>query len=154
MSVVETVTAVVTALGGGAGIANLITALRHRTKPDPDDGGNTKQKPVTTVATLHVAPSYSVGDGASWSVGLGMLACLLAATLVVIIGATATPLHATRIVVLEWTVVAVAVPAIAVGGWSRYRPNKPGRATLTWRVSAGFLAACGALIATLIAGVH
>jgi hypothetical protein len=154
MSVVEmvtAVTAVVAALGGGTGIASVISAVRG-TKHRAKDVVPTRREPVAAAGTPGTPP-YGVHDGASWSVGLGVLACLLAGTLVVVAGATTTPLDATWIMVLKWTVVAVAVAAIAVGGWSGYRPRKPGRELLAVRVSAGFLAACGALVATLIAGI-
>lgn len=150
MSIVETVTAVVLALGGGTGIANMISAVRG-TKRETEDVP-TRREPVAAVGP-HGTPPYGVRDGASWAVGLGVLACLLAGTLVVMVGATATPLEVKWIMVLKWTTVAVAVLAVAVGGWSRYHPGKPGRALLTVRVSAGFLAACGALVATLLVGV-
>lgn len=151
-----------TALGGGPGIAAVISAVRRTNReardvvpvpPVPESPVSPPAPPVNPPAFAPGRPPYGVRDGASWSVGLGGLAYLLAGTLVGVVGATTMPLDATWIRVLKWTVVAAAVPAIALGGWSRFRPGKPERALLTMRVGAGCLAASGALLTTLVAGV-
>lgn len=148
MSAVE-IAAVITSLGGLNAVAAVITALRNKKDRVDPDGPVQRERDSPPPGI----PSYGLRDGASWSVYLGLAACLLAFVLVVLVGPTAMAKDAGWITALKWSVIGVAVTAVLIGGWSRYRPGKPGRALVALRVGAGLLAACGAVGAVLITGV-
>jgi hypothetical protein len=135
--------ALLTAFGGGAGIAAIIKELR--------DGRKSRVAEAVTVPKTGEAreSTYRLTDGASWSVGLGVVALLLALALVVATGVTTGPARA-----LKWAAVGFAGLAIAVGfvTWIRYRARPSAAELATLRMSTGFLAAGGALLAILIAG--
>lgn len=135
--------ALLTALGGGTGIAAIVKEFREKRK------GRVAEAATAPIAGVARESSYRLTDGASWSVGLGVVALLLALALVVATGMTTGPAQA-----LKWAAVGFAGLAIAVGfvTWIRYRARPSAAELATLRMSTGFLAAGGALLAILIAG--
>jgi hypothetical protein len=141
MSVVESVAAVVTALGGLGGGAALVNAISAR---------KNEKEPNGVIPPKTARPG--VGNVVRWCLALGIGACLLAGTLVLIVGTTTLALDRLPIALLEWGVVAVAALAIYLGAGSLRRGVRERLPDLMLYAGAGLVAAFGALATTLIAG--
>jgi hypothetical protein len=140
VSIVESVAAVVTALGGFGGLAALVNAIKPQ--PPPTPGPKKPQKGAIQVA------SWPVGLG----LGLGLVACLLAGGLVAVVGATSLALNRIQIVLLTWSVVVTAAFALTFSAHILWHAVKDRVAERILYASAGLLTGLGALAATLIAG--
>jgi hypothetical protein len=96
---------------------------------------------------------------ASWSLGLGLSALLLAVLLVVLAAVTTVAPGRMPAVALDWGAIALAGAAILAGArflvslvHLRAAIQQHQRSALLLRMSAGLVAAVGALAATLISG--
>jgi hypothetical protein len=140
MPVVGYVVAIVTAAGGFGGFAALISAVRSRGQTDPDGAEPPRRLPA------------GPGGIARWCVALGAGACLLAGTLIAMVGAGHVRPGQIPAALLLGGAVAFAVLAIWISAQILRRGISERQPALALYAGAGLIAACGALAATLIAG--
>jgi len=144
----------VAAVGGV--IAAIAQAVKELRRPGPA-GDRTPARPVTASVTATV-PAWPSRAGqpeslASWSLGLGLVALLLANGFVALVGGTTAALDSAPLRTLELGSITLAALAGGLGALSLRKSVASGRGPARpWLVRAGLAASIGALAAVLVAG--
>ena len=148
MSVVESVTQVVTAVGGLGGVAAVISAIRGSDKDQDSDKPRTPANESHVVVTV-AAPHRT--NHVRWCLVAAVCACVSASALVIMVGATSLALDRLPIQLMEWSVVAFAVFAIAIACYVLNHGIREKGLALGLYAGAGLVGGFGSLAATLIA---
>jgi hypothetical protein len=151
MTVAATITAAVAAGGGLGGLAALISALRTPSPVQPSSQAG--HPPPAGRRPQTPAPA---GLRVSWAaflpLVLGTCACVLAGTLVALVGATTISLSQVVVVALVMGTAAFAAPAVWVSTRLVWHGIGQGRPDLALFGGAGLVLAAAAVAAALIAG--
>jgi hypothetical protein len=140
MSIVNSVVALLAAAGGLGGFATLVTAVSDRKKQTDPGEAKPAQIPSDTPASL------------KWCLALTIATCLLAAALVITVGATEIALDKVPLAPLLWAVVASAALAMPAATSTLRQGLREKRPDMILYAATGFMAAFGALATTVIAG--
>jgi hypothetical protein len=139
--------AVGTFLTGAGGVIAALRSPGRQPDPGPARPGDW---PMVSVRLVRIRRAETF---ASWSLGLGVSAWVLAIGAVALAGLTAVALNSVPIHVLEWGAITLAGCTVGAGALNLHQSIASQCGPVRqWRAGAGLVVSIGALAAILIAG--